>query len=549
MTKGDQAASLRLGPRSVERPSDSGWTLVGTLDGRVPARVDGAGVINPHRAGWSLDWWIGADDRWYFPAREPTVRQRRLGPGPVVETTVRIPSGDARQLAYGALVAGVEVTVVEVKNDSPVPVALALAIRPYSLAGSPSPSLTMALTDQVVEVGSKVALVLPRPPNESGASTNTDLLESVEAGAVLRWPAVDETPMGAANGVLLYPLPHRSSLRFLVLGSAPDLSGRGPGSSIQGQPYPEPREAPEASAVARGWGSIVEAGGRFEFPDSGVTSLMGAARARLLLAAPSLLDDLVAVRPGSGAVLQGLALGGHGSEIEAALDALAGSFPIDLEHGPAAGAEVVGALGPALATLGCRPPTPLLETAMQLTRLVEKTGDQVAIAAAKRGLARLAAAVDDAAAANHLERRLPPAPAPTLAEVTQLSQAASAAGSWSEADGDDPAAAGRFVTAARSLLIDDSGSDLVLLPGFPTAWRGGKIEVHDIATRHGRLSFAVRWHGPRPALLWQLDDGTATMRCPDLDPSWLSVEHRGETLLAGVADGLSSTPAPGDSFG
>ena len=26
---------------------------------------------------WTLDWWIGADDRWRVPAREPAVRQRR----------------------------------------------------------------------------------------------------------------------------------------------------------------------------------------------------------------------------------------------------------------------------------------------------------------------------------------------------------------------------------------------------------------------------------------------------------------------------------------
>ena len=33
---------------------------------------------------------------------------------------------------------------------------------------------------------------------------------------------------------------------------------------------------------------------------------------------------------------------------------------------------------------------------------------------------------------------------------------------------------------------------------------GVDLEVHDAPTRHGRLSFALRWHGEHPALLWEL---------------------------------------------
>ena len=39
---------------------------------------------------------------------------------------------------------------------------------------------------------------------------------------------------------------------------------------------------------------------------------------------------------------------------------------------------------------------------------------------------------------------------------------------------------------------------------LPDAWLGQGIEVHDAPTHHGVLSFAVRWHGDRPALLWEL---------------------------------------------
>ncbi len=52
----------------------------------------------------------------------------------------------------------------------------------------------------------------------------------------------------------------------------------------------------------------------------------------------------------------------------------------------------------------------------------------------------------------------------------------------------------------------------------------------------GRLSFAVRWHGARPALLWDLaapeGAGPVLLTCPGLDPTWRSTDPRGEALLA-----------------
>jgi hypothetical protein len=41
----------------------------------------------------------------------------------------------------------------------------------------------------------------------------------------------------------------------------------------------------------------------------------------------------------------------------------------------------------------------------------------------------------------------------------------------------------------------------------------------------------VRWHGARPALLWDAPVGVE-LRTPVLDPSWSTREPAGETLLA-----------------
>ncbi len=56
-------------------------------------------------------------------------------------------------------------------------------------------------------------------------------------------------------------------------------------------------------------------------------------------------------------------------------------------------------------------------------------------------------------------------------------------------------------------------------------------------TAAGRLSFAVRWHGERPALLWELEprSGPVALSAPGLDPSWTSSQSSGEALLAPVA--------------
>ena len=56
----------------------------------------------------------------------------------------------------------------------------------------------------------------------------------------------------------------------------------------------------------------------------------------------------------------------------------------------------------------------------------------------------------------------------------------------------------------------DAGIEVLCDPPAP----GVDLEVHDAPTRHGRLSFALRWHGEHPALLWEVtpDDGCRPRR-------------------------------------
>jgi hypothetical protein len=91
----------------------------------------------------------------------------------------------------------------------------------------------------------------------------------------------------------------------------------------------------------------------------------------------------------------------------------------------------------------------------------------------------------------------------------------------------------------RDLLVREDGhGGLALCSLVPPDWLGQPIEVHDAPTAFGRVSYAVRWHGDRPALLWELDphDDAAAVRlsAPGLDATWSTTEHRGDALLAPV---------------
>lgn len=571
--------------------ADGGVGLVAVLDSKTGFLVDGGGLIQGPGARWSLDWWIGADDRWHLPAREPSVRQRLRGCGPVIETAVRVPSGDVVQTVYATLVDGRAVAVVEVENQSPVPVALAVALRPQTLDGDPGTLAPHRLSLREI-VADGYRLTLPRPANEQGFANDLDLLSTVEAGGSLVWPdtATSSAPGGVfPNAVLMVPVPHRTSFRY-CLGPA-DLA-----VDLDRMPSPD--------NVARGWNAVVEAGGRFEFPDTGLAQLAGAARARLLL-----LDDRPPGVDGDlGTVLAALAESGQADRLNRWLPELldqllgrGGLSPAD-EAGSARAAGLIDGLARALVIRGDRRDAEeALPSLLHLTRQVEprpwrrsrlsRSGVATALAEPTRhwcraatGLAALVQWLGQDDAVDELRRRMQEladrteaapgggeqilitagGPATTggrvgHSELVGWSQQANLIRRWyepGESIGSGPGAglvdAAAFWRAARHHLvterIDLAEPTIELVPDHPTAWRGGSLEVHEAATLYGPLSYAIRWHGPRPALLWDASQCRARLICPSLDPGWSTSNDRGETLLAGSADGLVDAPAPGDSF-
>ncbi len=121
--------------------------------------------------------------------------------------------------------------------------------------------------------------------------------------------------------------------------------------------------------------------------------------------------------------------------------------------------------------------------------------------------------------------------------------------SGSTGDGNDVVVTAGLLLLVRQLLVRETPAGLALVSRLPDSWLGQGIEVHDAPTAHGPISYAVRWHGDRPALLWErtpheAEGPGAVLTAPGLDPSWSSPETSGEALLAPVP-----VPTPATSVG
>jgi hypothetical protein len=267
------------------------WTAVGNLDSPWEAIVDPRGLVTPWFDGWSLDWWVGADDRWHLPSREVAVRQRLVADTPVVETAMRVPGGDVVERVYAvrrsSAEGGGELVIAEVENATRVPVALALAVRPYNPEGL-SVIERLGLHDgTTVTVDGRVALLLPKPPSRVAASTfhDGDSAGIVMSGAAgERWRGGVRDPAGLAQAAFVYPLAHGTTLR-VAMPLVPERRTRRRGEARRRvADAPDlPKALPPAEAVARGWQSQSARGLRLVLPDDRLAAAVDANRRFLLL--------------------------------------------------------------------------------------------------------------------------------------------------------------------------------------------------------------------------------------------------------------------------
>jgi hypothetical protein len=392
-------------------------TTIGALGGRHDAAVDRLGGLAPRAAAWELVWWIGADDRWRIPAQEAAVRQLLVDGMPVVQTSMRVPGGDAVHRVYGAPAPDVgDVAVIEVTNESPAPFVVALVVRGAS---------AVELDGGTVFVDGRRALGTARPPSRWAMAADGSTEDIVVRGGASDATFAPRRDRGARLiAAFLHPVAHRTTLRAMVA-----LGTHGLGAV-------ELSQLPDAAAVARGWHAQLGRGLQVDLPDEGLQRAVETARAATVLAGQAWKVD-----PDVAAVLE--------------------DWGLD--------AEAAGAW----------------------TRLSGRERRRVA-------------------------RREP------------------AVRSWDEALGLVSRPDARLLAAVRAAIVCERDDTISVANDWPREWIGLPIDVRDAPTRRGLVSWSVRWHGDKPALLW---DGPAETRfiAPGLDPTWSSADASGEALLMGEA--------------
>jgi hypothetical protein len=279
------------------------WTTLGNLASDHEAIVDQRGLVSPWSAGsagWSLDWWIGADDRWHFPSRDAGVRQRLVGDSPVVETAMRVPGGDAVHRAYAVRATsggGVdELLLIEIHNQTSVPFAVAFAVRPYNVAGLYRVERIQA-SGGTVAVNGQLGLLLPGPPRRAAGCTfehgdSAGVVERGQAGDVL--PQALYCRRGMAQAAFMYPLAHAAILRVAIPLDPP--SGRTRRLRLAQPALPArlvrrprlvqpvlPGKLPSAAEAASGWHAQSRRGMRLELPAGRLADALAANRRYLLL--------------------------------------------------------------------------------------------------------------------------------------------------------------------------------------------------------------------------------------------------------------------------
>ncbi|MBU6328502.1 MAG: hypothetical protein KGR18_00945 [Acidobacteria bacterium] len=675
-----------IGDAAQQNTTHRSWTLLGTVGSPSAAAVDPRGLVSLRRESASIDWWVGADDRWHLPSRSAGVRQRSVDGAPVVETIMRVPGGEVVHRAWA--VAGGEdlpggAVILELHNASSVPVAVAFAIRPFGPLGRVSVG-RIDLHDTVVEVDGAPILHLSRQPSRLavGSAELGDSLGVVLSGeAGPDWPAGGvRCGEGRASAALLFPLPHTATIR-VVAPLAPLLPssrrsrstavGAPTGAAIASLPGPDrvvagwealtrraprlellERRAPEALAAARRSALLHAAGdevlswsegpvsvfdacalvvaldqhglgdeaarvlmtlddrigitGRFEGEERRVDAgaawlhaiahhvrcaadvvlartLMGdiakvahrvhrdvmGARRTLATTGPqwvgssaaTRLHDLLWAAAGLRAAAEALRVADQpdaAAEIDSFLvhvesscrDALAG--PIGSTDAPAVLAALVET------DTGVEDPEVGVELLGRLVGSVLEDhpdgvvwspgrGDSVRLTVAL-GIARARLGDPDAVAAL---RWMLDIGEPMWAWPDHVHPRT---GGGSAGEGHAPASTAAFLRLVRALTVLEGAGSLDVLPAVPADWLGRPVEVHALPTRHGRLSFAVRWHGARPAVLWELTpapagtgtdaSGPVSLGFGGLDPDWSTTELRGEALLVAPMVGTEPQADP-----
>lgn len=551
---------------------DVAWNTLSTIGAGSVADVDAKGAVYPRNRPLAIEVWFGSGDRWVQGSADAGVRQTRVVGLPIIETRQRLGDGDIVQTAWADEPGdGQGRVVIELTNETDVAVVAAVVVRPRMVGGAAGSISEIRVAGSLIVADRLPIVDLTREPGDVAVVVDDEasllgLLEASNDGLVGHGALTD--PQGRASLAAMIPLTPTVSRQILVvdgreettvapapldrvvngwrahldraaeielpawpkhvppallsslLGAVPDVSG-----PLGASPWQ--REDDAALAVALG---------RF-----GVPWAAAAVTERLLVAVadgsirqdhwPAVAiscaliagtpegDDVIA-RHADAAVLVAGATLTHAStpEFDGSLIDVVG-----IAHGTAAAADAASIVG--------KPPVG--NALLQLGRLgvglssidSSAVAETLATAPKPYGIADLSLAM---IVTPHVDR-----PADAIIPLRAL---AGSTWRWGRGGcGDSPHARADILIGLRAMCVATSGGVVDVLPGMTRAWLGQNLRVAKLPTPGGLLSFALRWHGPRAALLWEFageSDVAVRFTCASIDPLFESVDRSGEVLLA-----------------
>ncbi len=466
----------------------TGAAMTGTAEtgtaatGRAVAGVPVAETAD----GFVVEWGVVAEDRWRL-GHEERLRRRRLDDTPVQEMLLRVPDGDVI-LRVAVVNDGVgRSLMLEFHNASSAPLLAAVACRRTGLLEA-----TGTGSGQAISADGQAWVAASRSVGAVAACSDADADADSTAGEGI-WGRVMAEPDArraeaagvSAAAALLVPLPHRQTVSFMVGVGGPPLD-----STFA------------AADVASGWKAITRKALTLSWPDPDLSEAWTRVVGDLVVLAGS-ADPAVAAAAAPHLDVAGLSEEADRARATVVAAASAGGL-----SGHAAVA--------ALRALASRELVPARPSGLDVLAgpLAHSAGDCLDHST----LAITAAALEGASPAAAQDAR-------RLARSVSLLEP--------EPSAVRPSA---VATAILARLIADpwSPSSAELLPGFPADWQGRDLEVAGLHSACGVLSFALRWHGERPALLWERLGGPdeATLTIGALDPHWSTSLRSGEALLA-----------------
>lgn len=472
--------------------------------------VDEFGRIQIADEGWLLEFTLAAGARW-VPTSDSERRTQVMVPPGVLETTITTPSGPVVERVAAGVVGAEPAAVVDFENRGGVAIALGVVLRPLRIDGRGHVS-ACRVDDSGIEIDGRRVVRFESPPASVASS------DGVTGDLLARLPEPDDPTdsasvrcrSGAAQAAAVWPLPHTASVRLVV-----ELGG----------PVVADAPVPSTDDINRGWTTHLAQGLRVDVDGMPLQEQLQTAARTVLTSWPTAADApaavLAAAELGFGrdagrffdlldrcdddaAVLRALArwaqLGEQGHQLDD-LERILGRLARAAHEVDARGGRLAGAswLGDALVTLGGR-----------LHQI-----DQPDVAVRIQGL------LADLAHSEHAADRL-----------AELAAEQDHRGVWA---GTPMRSAAAFARALRLVVAHDTGTELALLPEVPVAWRGRPIDVFDLPVATGTISFGLRWHGARPALLWEASlapDAPLHIHTPGIDPDFATSDRQGEALLA-----------------